>query len=60
MMSPPASPLPHLFAALADPTRLRVLALLRAMELSVGEIAQVLGQASRACRATSRSCARPG
>ncbi|HZG46136.1 MAG TPA: metalloregulator ArsR/SmtB family transcription factor [Allosphingosinicella sp.] len=39
-----ASPLPHLFAALADPTRLRVLALLRAMELSVGEIAQVLGQ----------------
>jgi len=38
------SPLPHLFAALADPTRLRVLALLRAMELSVGEIALVLGQ----------------
>lgn len=36
--------LPRLFAALADPTRLRVLALLRAMELSVGEIAQVLGQ----------------
>jgi ubiquinone/menaquinone biosynthesis C-methylase UbiE len=38
------SHLPRLFAALADPTRLRVLALLRAMELSVGEIAQVLGQ----------------
>ena len=38
------SPLSRLFAALADPTRLRVLALLRAMELSVGEIAQVLGQ----------------
>jgi ArsR family transcriptional regulator len=38
------SQLPRLFAALADPTRLRVLALLRAMELSVGEIAQVLGQ----------------
>lgn len=36
--------LARLFAALADPTRLRVLALLRAMELSVGEIAQVLGQ----------------
>ena len=35
---------PRTFAALADPTRLRVLALLRAMELSVGEIAQVLGQ----------------
>jgi len=38
------SQLPRLFAALADPTRLRILALLRAMELSVGEIAQVLGQ----------------
>ena len=38
------SQLPRLFASLADPTRLRVLALLRAMELSVGEIAQVLGQ----------------
>lgn len=36
--------LPRIFAALADPTRLRILALLRAMELSVGEIAQVLGQ----------------
>jgi len=35
---------PTIFAALADPTRLRVLMLLRAMELSVGEIAQVLGQ----------------
>lgn len=35
---------PRTFAALADPTRLRILALLRAMELSVGEIAQVLGQ----------------
>lgn len=33
-----------IFAALADPTRLRVLALLGAMELSVGEIAQVLAQ----------------
>jgi ubiquinone/menaquinone biosynthesis C-methylase UbiE len=30
--------------AAADPTRLRILALLRAMELSVGELAQVLGQ----------------
>ena len=35
---------PHIFAALADPTRLRILMLLRAMELSVGELAQVLGQ----------------
>jgi ArsR family transcriptional regulator len=35
---------PKIFAALADPTRLRILLLLRAMELSVGEIAQVLGQ----------------
>src|SRR5919107_5839811 len=33
-----------IFASLADPTRLRIVALLRAMELSVGEIAQVLGQ----------------
>ncbi|HVI06255.1 MAG TPA: metalloregulator ArsR/SmtB family transcription factor [Sphingomicrobium sp.] len=30
--------------ALADPTRLRIVALLRLMELSVGELAQVLGQ----------------
>lgn len=35
---------PRIFAALADPTRLRMLMLLRAMELSVGELAQVLGQ----------------
>jgi ArsR family transcriptional regulator len=33
-----------LFQALADPTRLRIMALLRSMELSVGELAQVLGQ----------------
>ena len=33
-----------LFRALADPTRLRIVALLRRMELSVGELAQVLGQ----------------
>jgi ArsR family transcriptional regulator len=33
-----------IFRALADPTRLRIIALLRKMELSVGEIAQVLGQ----------------
>ena len=33
-----------LFRSLADPTRLRILALLRAMELSVGELAQVLAQ----------------
>jgi ArsR family transcriptional regulator len=32
------------FQALGDPTRLRIVALLRAMELSVGELAQVLGQ----------------
>jgi len=32
------------FRALADPTRLRILALVRRMELAVGEIAQVLGQ----------------
>ncbi|MEQ9661139.1 MAG: metalloregulator ArsR/SmtB family transcription factor [Parasphingopyxis sp.] len=33
-----------IFRAMADPTRLRIMALLRAMELSVGELAQVLGQ----------------
>lgn len=33
-----------IFRALADPTRLRILALLRTMELSIGELAQVLGQ----------------
>jgi ArsR family transcriptional regulator len=33
-----------IFRALADPTRLRIFSLLRAMELSVGELAQVLGQ----------------
>ena len=46
-MAPPLSselPLAELFQALADPTRLRVLALLRQMELSVGELAQVLAQ----------------
>ena len=37
-------PLADRFQALADPTRLRILALLRLMELSVGELAQVLGQ----------------
>lgn len=33
-----------IFRALGEPTRLRILALLRSMELSVGELAQVLGQ----------------
>src|ERR1700754_3738653 len=33
-----------IFRALADATRLRILALLRSMELSVGELAQVLAQ----------------
>src|SRR5574338_742576 len=37
-------PLADRFQSLADPTRLRILALLRSMELSVGELAQVLGQ----------------
>ena len=32
------------FEALADPTRLRILLLLREMELAIGELAQVLGQ----------------
>ncbi|WP_375428202.1 ArsR/SmtB family transcription factor [uncultured Sphingomonas sp.] len=34
----------EIFRALADATRLRILALARRMELSVGELAQVLGQ----------------
>ena len=38
------APLSALFQALADPSRLRILALLRSMELSVGELAQLLGQ----------------
>ena len=37
-------PLADRFQSLADPSRLRILALLRNMELSVGELAQVLGQ----------------
>src|SRR3982750_4988375 len=37
-------PLADRLQALADPTRLRILALLRIMELSVGELAQVLAQ----------------
>ena len=38
------STLKDIFRALADPSRLRIVQLLREMELSVGEIAQVLGQ----------------
>ena len=34
----------EIFKALADPTRLRIVRLLGAMELAVGELAQVLGQ----------------
>ena len=39
-----ALPLADLLQALADPTRLRILSLLRKMELSVGELAQLLQQ----------------
>jgi ubiquinone/menaquinone biosynthesis C-methylase UbiE len=39
-----ALPLADLLQALADPTRLRILSLLRRMELSVGELAILLGQ----------------
>ena len=39
-----ALPLADLLQALADPTRLRILALLRRMELSVGELASLLDQ----------------
>lgn len=34
----------QIFRALADPTRFRIVGLLRRMELAVGELAQVLGQ----------------
>ena len=37
-------PIADLFQALSDPSRVRILMLLRTMELSVGELAQVLGQ----------------
>jgi len=40
----PTLPLADRLQALADPTRLRIVALLREMELSVGELAQVLAQ----------------
>lgn len=43
-MFPTAPAAAEIFRSLGDPTRLRILALLRAMELSVGELAQVLGQ----------------
>lgn len=39
-----ALPIADLFQSLADPSRVRILMLLRTMELSVGELAQVLGQ----------------
>jgi ubiquinone/menaquinone biosynthesis C-methylase UbiE/DNA-binding HxlR family transcriptional regulator len=39
-----ALPLADLFQAVSDPTRLRILALLARMELSVGELAQLLDQ----------------
>lgn len=38
------TPILDIFRALADPTRLRIIYLLRSMELAVGEIAQVVGQ----------------
>ena len=38
------APLLDIFRAIADSTRLRIFALLRAMDLSVGELAQVLEQ----------------
>ena len=41
---PATLPLADRFQALADPTRLRILMLLQQMELSVGELAHVLGQ----------------
>jgi ubiquinone/menaquinone biosynthesis C-methylase UbiE/DNA-binding transcriptional ArsR family regulator len=40
----PMNAMLDIFRALGDPTRLRIFCLLRAMELAVGEIAQVVGQ----------------
>jgi ubiquinone/menaquinone biosynthesis C-methylase UbiE/DNA-binding transcriptional ArsR family regulator len=42
--TPQVPELSSIFAALADKTRLRIVALLRNMELAIGEIAQVLDQ----------------
>ena len=54
------APLSALFQALADPSRLRIVALLRSMELSVGELAQLLGQSqprvSRHVKILADSC----
>jgi len=44
LKGPQRLPVAELFQALADPSRLRIVALLRSMELSVGELAQVLCQ----------------
>lgn len=43
-MSGPIAPLLEILAALADPTRLRVLLLVRDVELAMSELAEVLGQ----------------
>ena len=55
-----ALPLADLLQALADPTRLRILALLRRMELSVGELALLLDQSqprvSRHVRILADAC----
>jgi ArsR family transcriptional regulator len=40
----PPSGASEIFRSLGDPTRVRIVALLREMELTVGELAQVLGQ----------------
>jgi ArsR family transcriptional regulator len=40
----PSSGASEIFRSLGDPTRVRIIALLREMELTVGELAQVLGQ----------------
>src|SRR3546814_14218529 len=43
-ISPSMTELLDIFRALADPTRLRIVALLREMELAIGELAVVLDQ----------------
>src|SRR3546814_18626465 len=43
-ISPSMTELLDIFRALADPTRLRIVALLREMEMAIGELAVVLDQ----------------
>jgi hypothetical protein len=60
--APSVSQVPRweLYRLLADPVRVRLLALASVEELAVGELAELLGRGSRRSRATQRRCARQG